>query len=204
MLGPPPRLLDLKALIPVSLAFLGISEIATATDPVYITDFDQTVVARMSAESMRENRDDADKYALASKLAVLKDGDRDELRLWVSWATFDPSTNGIATVGYVLAANNPRVCRVAYSVKSTKPKGGLCGHYAPQHGQAQIADDLARLSALADVTIDCNVVDGNWVLIDAVSNGKRFVSWASNPQTCSGDAAKLVSAVLAEFAEPTR
>jgi hypothetical protein len=39
--------------------------------------------------------------ALASKLAVIKEGDPDELRLWVSWATFDPSTNGIATIGYV-------------------------------------------------------------------------------------------------------
>ena len=95
------------------------------------------------------------------------------------------------------------MCRIAYSSKSTKPKSGLCRGYVPQRGQAQIADEL-RLLALANVTIDCNVVDGEWVLIDAVSNGKRFVLWASNPETCTGDAAKLVSDVLSEVAEHTR
>jgi len=180
-----------------------VSGVAIATAPVYITNFGQTRVARMSAESVNERRDDADRYALASNLAVLKDGGTDELRLWVSWATFDPSTNGIATDGYVLTANNTKICRVAYSGKSTEPKNALCRRYAPQGGRAQIAGDLTRLSALADVTIDCNVEDGDWVLIDAVSNGKRFVLWASNPKTCTGDAAKLVSAVLDKVAAPT-
>jgi hypothetical protein len=198
------RPLDLKTLLPVGLAFLVVSGAATATEPVYVTDFGQARVAKMSAQSMHENRDDADHYALASKLAVLKEGDPDELRLWVSWATFDPSTNGIATVGYVFAGNHARMCRIAYPGQSTSPKSGLCRRYAPQVGPAQIASDLARLSALADVSIDCNVVDGDWVLIDAISNGKRFVLSASNPHTCTGDAAKLVSEVLSEVAEPSR
>jgi hypothetical protein len=64
--------------------------------------------------------------------------------------------------------------------------------------------DLVRLSALADVSINCGVMDGAWVLIDAVSSGKRFVLEANNPQSCKGESAKLVSDVLNEVEEPSK
>jgi hypothetical protein len=100
--------------------------LAGAPDPVYVTEFSRTHVGRLSAATVKENRDEADQYALASHLAV------------------------------------------------------------------------------PDVTTDCGVVDGDWVLIDAVSKGKRFVLSASNPESCSADAAKLVSELLHEVTEPSR
>jgi hypothetical protein len=158
----------------------------------------------MSAEALHENRDDADKYAQASHLANLNDSAADEVRFWVTWATFDPRTNGGATLGYVISDKKSLICRISYSPKSTAPKSGLCRRYSPSEPRRQILADLARLSAFADVTIDCNVVDGAWVLIDAVSNGKRFVLEANDPEFCTGDGAKLVSKLLDEVGGSAR
>jgi hypothetical protein len=187
----------------VGLAFLPAFAVAGAPDPVYVTDSSQMRLGRMSAESLREHRNHADKYALASHLAVLKDGDQDEVRFWVTWATFDPATNGIGTVAYVVTDRRSRTCRISYSRKSTVPKSGLCRQYSPHEKRKRIVEDLVRLSALADVAIDCQLLDGAWVLIDAVSNGKRFVLYANNPQSCGGDGAKLVSELLNEVEEPS-
>ncbi len=188
----------MRSLLPVSLAFLSANTVAEAPNTVYITDFGQTRAGRMSAASLHEERDRADKYALASKLAALGDGNPDEVRFWLTWATFDPSTNGIATVGYVVTDRNSRMCRIGYSAKSTMPENARCRRYTPHRGRGRTMADLVRLSAFADFSVDCNIEDGAWVLIDAVSNGKRFVLSASNPEFCDGDVAKLVSESLDE------
>lgn len=146
---------------------------AAETPPIYITDLElgKTRAGRMSAQHVQEERDLADQYARATNLAVLKDGDADEMRFWLSMATFDPWSNGIATVGYVVTGESSRMCRIAYSGKSTTPKSGHCTRDAVKRERPTMGD-LARLSAFADYFIGCDVQDGSWVLIDAVSNGK--------------------------------
>ena len=153
---------------------------------------------RMSAASLKESHDQSDEYARTSHLATLKDGDPDEVRFWVSWATFGQTTNGIASVGYIIKGKHSRMCRIAYAGASTVPKKGVCRRYTPHQRSERVVAKIMPLSSFADVAINCGVVDGAWVLIDAVSNGKRFIVEADNPQSCDGDAAKLVSELLTD------
>jgi hypothetical protein len=195
----------MKAPLIVSLVLLSAGALAHAQDPVYITDVSpQMRAGKMSPGALRDELDSANEYARLSNLAALNDGAADELRLWLTWATFDPSTNGIATVGYVVTDEDWKVCRIDYAGKSTAPKSGLCEPYSPRATRERIRTDLRRLSAFADFSIDCEIQDGEWVTIDAVSSGKRFVVSAVNPASCDGDAARLVARLLNRVRVPAR
>ncbi|HKS57082.1 MAG TPA: hypothetical protein VJS12_17430 [Steroidobacteraceae bacterium] len=185
----------MKASLILTLALLTAVAAAQTSDPVYIADLNQTHAGKMTADQARLGRTRADKHARAAKLTSLSDGAADELRLWVTWATFDVRSNGIATTGYVLTRKDAKVCRVDYPRKSMDPEGALCRSYAPLVMRTRALADLPRLSALADFAIDCGTQDGSWLLIDAVSSGKRFVVYANNADSCTGDAAKLVADV---------
>ena len=147
----------------------------------------------MPSAQLHQYRSDADKYALASHIKLLKDRGPDEVRLWVGCATFDPSANGIGTIGYIVTAKRSAKRRISYPGRSTVPKKGVCRRYASRENPGRIVAKLAHLSSFSNFAIGCGVLDGDWVLIDAVSNGKRFVLWADNPESCHGDGARLVS-----------
>ena len=185
----------MKAVLILSL--IAITALAQASDPVYITDLrPRTQAGKMSRDELRSTRDDADQYAKVSGLVPLQEGLRDEVRFWLTWATFDPSTNGIATVGYVIAGDDWQVCRIGYSGKSTVPDSGQCRRYGPRATRERMAGDLRRLAALADFSIECGIQDGEWVTIDAVAQGKRFSLSAGNPVSCAGDASQFVGRFL--------
>lgn len=187
----------MKAPLIVSLVLLSASAPGQAQDPVYITDVSpQMRAGKMSPGSLRDELASADEYARVTNLAALHDGAADEVRFWLTWATFDPSTNGIATVGYVVTGEDWKVCRIDYAGKSAAPASGLCKPYLPRATPERIRADLRRLAGFADFSIDCEIQDGEWVTIDAVSSGKRFIVSATNPASCDGDAAKLVARVL--------
>lgn len=192
----------MKAPLIVGLVLLSASVPGQAQEPVYITDVSPKMSAgKMSPGLLRDELASADEYARVSKLATLNDGVPDELRFWLTWATFDPSTNGIATVGYVVTGDEWQVCRIDYAGKSTAPESGQCKPYPARATQERIRADLQRLATFADFSIDCEIHDGEWVTIDAVSSGKRFVVSAGNPAACDGDAAKLVASVLNRIRE---
>jgi hypothetical protein len=52
-----------------------------------------------SAEQNAEARRRLDEYSQASKLAALKEGDPDQIRIWITWANFRADTIGYETVG---------------------------------------------------------------------------------------------------------
>ncbi len=193
-----------RALNYIGLIGLLAAASATGRDLVYITNFGQTSAVRMSGAPLQRYRNDADKYALASHIKVLRPQDPDEVRLWVSWATFDPSTNGIGTVGYIVTAKRSERCLISYPGRSTEPKKGVCRRYAPRESAERIMANITHLSSFANFAITCRVLDGDWVLIDAVSKGKRFVLWADNPQSCRGGGARLVSRLLDAVTERSR
>lgn len=195
----------MKAPLIVGLVLLSASAPGQAQDPVYITDVSPKLRAdKMSPGLLRDELASANEYARVAKLAPLNDGAPDEVRFWLTWATFDPSTNGIATVGYVVTDEAWKVCRIDYAGKSITPSGGLCKRYPPRATRERIGADLRQLSAFADFSIDCGMHDGEWVTIDAVSRGKRFVVAAGNPVSCDGAAAKLVARALSRVRIPPR
>lgn len=185
-----------KALAHLCLMGLLAGGGAWAQNLVYITDFGKTRITTLSGRTLQESREEADKYARVSHIKVLKDGDADEVRLWYSWATFDLSTNGIGTIGYLVTAGHARKCRVSYPRTSVVPRSGRCSSYAPQQNPKDIAASLIHLVPFANSSMSCGVEDGGWVLIDLVVNGKRSVLYASNPGSCPGDGPKLVSRLM--------
>ena len=115
----------MKAPLIVSFVLLSASALAYAQDPVYITDVSPKMRAvKMSPGALRDELDSANEYTRLSNLAALNDGAADEVRLWLTWATFDPSTNGIATVGYVVTDEDWKVCRIDYAGKATAMQRG--------------------------------------------------------------------------------
>ena len=183
----------MKALVAASLALLAAPAWA------------QTLtVEKMSAALLRYERDSADEYARVSKLATLSESSRDEVRIWPTWATFDPSTNGIATVGYIVTDREWQLCRIAYKGQSTAAESGVCKRQAARASPEQIRAHLRRLTELADSSIECGISDGEWLTIDAVSNGKRFTVAAGNPGACPGNAARVVSRFLSSVRTPQR
>lgn len=153
----------------------------------------------MSPGGLAYHREEIDALASVSHLPILKDGDPDELRVWYSWATFDPATGGVATTGYVFSGRGLRVCRIGYQGKATVPARAWCARrpVTVQRGK-RIAEYLQRLSAFPDYFVDCGGSDGAWVAVDAVADGTRFLQWAGNPNRCKGDFSMLVSELIKE------
>src|SRR5690349_22068838 len=88
----------MKAVLIVSLALVATAAFAQTPDPVYITDLrPQTQAGKLSPATLQDARDEADLYAKVSGLQPLREGRDDEVRFWLTWATFDPSTNAVAS-----------------------------------------------------------------------------------------------------------
>jgi hypothetical protein len=164
---------------------------------VYTTVFGgSTAVFPIAGKELTDDSNEVNRYAQVSKLARLKDGDPDQIRLWVTWATFDPSTNGIGTTGYAITGTGAVKCLIGYLGKSLEADRGTCRRYSPPTSRTAILSTLERFAAYANMSIDCGTMDGAWTLLDVVSKGKHFIISANNPGTCTGDAASRVSELL--------
>ena len=177
------------------LAMGGLSPIRAA-DPVYITDFAQTHGATIDAGVGSNVRVGVEAYALVSKLAFLADGDPDEVRFWVTAATFDPRTNGIATVGYVVSGSGGWVCRIVYRGKETAPSKGECRAHWSLKRRRGVLSDIAALARMSGHSYSCRVMDGYWVSIEGVSEGRRFMVQADNPSSCNDKDSQFIAAAL--------
>jgi hypothetical protein len=178
---------------------------AAGEDPVYVTVDISLHQGRMPPAELEYVRGEADRFASVSHLPLLKSGGSDELRLWYSWATFNPRGGGVGTVGYVFSGRSPRVCRIVYRGESVVPARASCTRLPiTVQRRERIFEYLQRLSAFGDCSVNCEVADGDWVSVDAVANGTRFVLFASNPDDCQGDFAKLVSGLVEEATRKAR
>jgi hypothetical protein len=174
------------------------SNACQAGDIVYVEDlFGRDYVRAHSAVELSEKRVQLDEYATKSKLAVLREGGSDEIRFWISWANFDPDTIGYDTEGYVVSNQGFWICRVAYARKEHSPTGGTCKLSAKSTDVKAIFSNLEKLSKLSGRSLDCGVMDGEWMSVDGVFAGQRFTFSSSNPDTCPGEGSKLVAKVLA-------
>ena len=181
------------------LAFVGRSN---ADEPVYVQLLNKnaTVVHTLTDPQYIELQQSLDVLATSARLGAIRDGDKEEIRVWMSVATFDPSTEGVATVGLVAANDSVLVCKVRGHVA---PKGHagqrryckIAAHGNYQEVQAMIGD-LAKLRAQ---DISCGVLDGYWLDVDGVYAGRRFSFSASNPDSCSDESSKLVVRLLSHL-----
>jgi hypothetical protein len=150
-----------------------------------------------NAEQNSDARRKLNEYALASKLAVLKEGDPDQVRIWVTWANFRVHTIGYETKGYVFSDKGAWICRINYLRSKPTPFSGSCTPEKHRKIQVPSTIEIETLAKLSGRELDCGVLDGAWLEIDGVYNGHPFALGASNPDECTDDGSKLVAQIMA-------
>lgn len=180
----------------VSLFFLASGCNASAEDLLYVQPLGE--YAR-TAEQNAEARGKLDDYARASKLAVLKDGNADQVRIWVTWGNFKVNTIGYETVGYVFSENGALSCRIKYPRTEPTPFTGSCVRLKRKGVQAPSIAEIEALANLSGLELNCGVLDGAWMEIDGVYKGRRFGLGSSNPDSCLDDGSKVVAGIMAHI-----
>jgi hypothetical protein len=154
----------------------------------------------LSATDAEGLRSEVDEYAQASGLSVLSAGAPDEIRIWETWANFDPATIGYDTRGYILSVSAARICKISYAQRQHTPFRGSCAiREGMLHPVAE--QQLAKLAKYANTRMSRGIVDGAWYEIDAAHAGKRFVISSSNPDSCEDDGSRAVSKLLSALVE---
>jgi hypothetical protein len=169
---------------------------AQAGDPVHVTDLSHPDSQLPNSAELAARYKEVDEYAIQSKLPILKDGDPDEIRFWVTWANFDVRTIGYDTEGYVISSRMYSVCRITYPPKTRSPFVGTCKPKAMSSAINGIWQDVAGLAKLSGQSLNCGGIDGAWIEIDGVFAGQRFIVAADNPHSCEDEGSKLVSRIL--------
>ena len=118
----------------------------------------------------------SDGLAFKVGLAPLKDGNRDELRIW-----FMPTNVG-QFAGYVITADGLKRCRSLSS--QLQSRDGYCDVAANPARARQILDLLPALSE--DSFKKCTVLDGEIVEVEGVLSGRHFDYQLSSPYNCHG------------------
>ena len=101
-----------------------------------------------NAEQNAEARRKLNAYAHASKLVFLKEGDPDQVRIWITWANFRADTIGYETKGYVFSERSTRICRIKYAHFKPTPFTGSCA--LEKHRKIQVPSAI-EIEALGPV-----------------------------------------------------
>ena len=174
-----------------------LSSAVAVSEVVYVEDLSGgDHVSVYTAVELTEFRAQLDTYAAKSRLVALKAGGPDEIRFWVSWANFDPDTIGYDTEGYVTSNQGSWICRITYLRREHTPTSGSCKPSTRSADRKALLSNLGELSKLSGKSLDCGVVDGEWMSVDGLYAGQRFTFSSSNPDACQGEASKLVARLL--------
>lgn len=163
---------------------------------VELSDPLETKPVWLSADRLRYLRDQADALATSSRLPPLTSDSMDEVRIWETFANFDPNTIGYDTFGYVISRARVLKCKITYSRDQHTSLDGQCAALRSQPSSSNTIPPLETLLPYADSDIDCGIQDGVWYTLDIVQSGKRLVISASNPASCKGSAAATVASLI--------
>ena len=176
-----------------------------ARDVIYIRDWSRERANNlMGSKEIVETRNSLDQYAKASELNNLRDGDKDELRFWITSVNFDVNTIGYDTVGYIFSKSSVRICRIKYPRRTRIPFKGSCKTDEPTNESASVLSRIKELEKYEYRSLGCEVMDGAWMQIDGVSEGRRFVLRANNPDSCTDEGSKIVADVLSAIDKAVR
>jgi hypothetical protein len=185
----PPNLLRIAL-----LGFLSSSANSVADELFYVPQLpEKTHDPEMNAEARRK----LSEYAHASKLVVLKEGDPDQVRIWITWANFLADTIGYETKGYVFSDRSAWVCHIKYPRSEPAPFTGSCAPEKHRKVQVPSATEIEALAKLSGSKLDCGVMDGAWLEIEGVYNGHPFALESSNPDQCTDYGSRVIAQVMA-------
>ena len=125
-----------KAILAAALLVLAVARPTHAEDPVYVELFNKnaTVVSPHTDSEYAELQKDLDVFSTSARLDAMRDGHKDEIRVWVSVATFDPTTEGIRTYGLVAPRDSVVVCEVKGHIVSKGHPTAASRQGTPQKG----------------------------------------------------------------------
>jgi hypothetical protein len=176
------------------LGLLATSASSVAEELFYVQQLpEKTRNAEQNAEARRKSNE----FAHASRLAVLKEGDPDQVRFWVTWANFRANTIGYETTGYVFSDGSAWICRIKYPRSKPTSFTGNCAPETHRKVQVPSATEIEALANLSGRELECGVMDGAWLEIDGVYNGHPFALGSSNPDQCNDDGSRVVAQVMA-------
>jgi hypothetical protein len=183
------RALNRRWSLHIGLVLWAVCGLAKAADPIYVQDPSRAPDHSVSQAEWVEPFARMDAYARAGHLSLLRDGDPDELRLWITDAL-----SGKGTDGYIFSANQASKCVVKGNVVGAL--SSYRGHCKSDRALFSHHKPLSELSALAELDgrlLGCGILDGYGIEIEGVSGGQRFALYSDNPSECSDDGSKLVA-----------
>jgi hypothetical protein len=150
----------------------------------------------MKDEVLLYIREEADELAAVSRLALLTDKSPSEVRIWETFANFNPNTIGYETVGYIISPSRALRCEIEYPPDSHVPSKGTCASMTKESHYSKTTPLLDTLLSYADFQTGCGHMDGSWYSLDIVHHGNRFVVSANNPQSCNDAGSEAVSSLI--------
>jgi hypothetical protein len=177
--------------------FLGLLTGASSAVGEELSYAQQLPETTRNAEQNAEARRKLNEYARASKLVVLKEGDPDQVRIWITWANFRADSIGYETKGYVFSEKSTQICRIKYPRSKPTPFTGSCAPEKHRTIKVPSATEIEALANLSGRELNCGVMDGAWLEIDGVYDGHPFALGSSNPDQCTDDGSKVVAQIMA-------
>lgn len=146
-----------------------------------------------------EYQTELDGYSRSAGLAELKDGQPDQLRMWITGAIILPEPDDVD--GYVVTKGQTSICRAKSPISETSDsiQRRDC---TPDHRLSRQGVVYLQIRNLADLSgwqLGCGVQDGEWYSIDGIFHGRRFSLYSSNATSCLDGGSRLVRKLLSYF-----
>jgi hypothetical protein len=132
-----------------------------------------------------EYQTELDGYSRSAGLAGLKDGQPDQLRLWITGSMILPEPEDVD--GYVVTKDQTSICRAKSPISQTS-NSTQRRDCTPDHRLSRQDVVYLQIRNLADLSgwqLGCGVQDGEWYRIDGYSTDAAFHCIRATPSPAS-------------------
>jgi hypothetical protein len=153
------------------------------------------LAAAGSRTTAHDSRADADGFVRDAHLAPYVRTGADQLRIWSRPFMYLGSTGFVVTKGTIVKVTFAPDGSTGKTVMTTTRRA-----VAPS-ATAAILDVLPSLEEFNETETECGVDDGGEILIDGLTEGRRLVFLANNPDLCSDPLSAKVASLWATVSE---